>query len=145
MTLIPILINKLHRAYWFVTRPKTRGVKALIFDDNRVLMVRLTYYPNTWTFPGGGVDQNETIEQAAVRECHEEIGITLESLSYIGDLEFNHEYKKDTLSVFKATAKEQEIIIDPKEIAEAKWFELDQLPVMGKNAKTILEFALKNR
>jgi mutator protein MutT len=145
MALLPVIINKLHRAYWFITRPKTRGVKALIFNNNKVLMVRLTYYPNTWTFPGGGVDGSESIEQAIIRECLEEVGIELKNPSYIGNLEFNYEYKKDALSVFKATVINQQIVTDPKEIAEANWFALDNLPVMGKNAKAILEFAVKNR
>ncbi len=144
-SLIPILINKFQHMYWFILRPHTKGVKALIFKNKKVLMVRLTYYPNTWTFPGGGVEHSETTEQAIIRECFEEVGINLKNPIYIGDMYFTHEYKKDTLSIFTVDIESEHVVIDTKEIAEAKWFELNNLPTMGQNAKSILEFFLKNK
>lgn len=36
-------------------------------------------YPLTWCFPGGGIDEGETPEQAAIRESTEEIGYTPET------------------------------------------------------------------
>ena len=143
-TFAAVLINKIHRAYWFIFRPKTKGVKVILFNDNRILMVRLTYYPNTWTFPGGGVHKNETTNDAIVRECQEEVGIKLQDPKYIGDLYFEHEYKKDTLSVFSQNIDNQDIKIDGKEVAEATWCELTKLPAMGKNARSILDFVIKN-
>ncbi|MFA6430322.1 MAG: NUDIX domain-containing protein [Candidatus Paceibacterota bacterium] len=139
---LAVFINKLHRAYWFFIRPKTKGVKVILFNQNRILMVRLTYYPNTWTFPGGGVHENENINDAIIRECKEEVGIQLQKPEYVGDLHFEHEYKKDTLSIFKEDIDNSEIHIDGKEIAEANWYELDRLPVMGKNAKAIFDFVM---
>jgi len=134
------LINKLNRIYWFFIRPKTKGVKAIIFNpDNKILMVRLTYYPNTWTFPGGGVDANEKPEDAILRECKEEVGIKLEDVNFITSLNFNHEYKKDTLFVYKAKVNRLDFTIDRREVVEANWFNLRRLPNMGKNAKRILE------
>lgn len=32
--------------------------------------------PGTWCIPGGGVEDYETIEEAVIRECNEEIGYT---------------------------------------------------------------------
>ena len=133
-------INKLHRIYWFITRPKTRGVKVIIFNpENKILMVRLTYYPNTWTFVGGGVNKNEQPEDAILRECEEEVGIKLDNVEFVKTLDFNHEYKKDTLFIYKARVSNFDFQIDRKEVAEARWFDLSDLPNMGKNAKRILE------
>lgn len=137
-----IFINKLCKVYWFIVRPKTRGVKGIIFNQGKVLMVRLTYYPHTWTFPGGGVHKNEDIRSAVIRECAEEVGIQLQKPQYIGELYFNYEYKKDTVFVFKENINSSEIKIDGKEVAEANWYELDNLPAMGKNAKKILGLAM---
>jgi mutator protein MutT len=102
-------------------------------------MVRLTYYPDTWTFPGGGLDGEETPETAAKREIEEEVGITLHDIDFITTLDFNHEYKKDTVFVFKVDLQSPEVKIDKTEIAEASWFSLDALPPMGDNAERILD------
>lgn len=133
-------IHKLHRMYWFITRPKTTGVKVIIFNqEHKILMVRLTYYPNTWTFVGGGVNKNEQPKDAILRECEEEVGIKLYNLEYIKTLDFNHEYKKDTLFIYKTKINDSNFEIDKREVAEARWFDLSDLPNMGKNAKRILE------
>lgn len=139
-------INKLFKIYWFLTRPKTRGVKCLIFNEKEeVLMVRLTYYPETWTFVGGGVNKKESTSDAIIRECSEEVGIKLKDIKYVGELYFEHEYKKDTVSVYSSKVKGQDIIIDGKEIAEAKWFDIEKLPqTIGKNAQKIFDLYNKD-
>ena len=97
--IIAKLINKTFRFYWFFRRPQTKGVKVLIFNSNKkILMVRLTYYPNTWTFPGGGVNKKENTKDAALRECKEEVGIELSFVDLITTLDFKHEYKKTNFS-----------------------------------------------
>jgi 8-oxo-(d)GTP phosphatase len=43
-------------------------------DKAEVLMVHRAHYDD-WSFPKGGVDKGETIEQAALREVREEAGL----------------------------------------------------------------------
>lgn len=45
---------------------------------------------NKWEFPGGKIEQNETKEEALVREIKEELKSDIEIISYIGVS--NHEY-----------------------------------------------------
>ena len=139
---LAILIRNIHIAYWFVMRPTTRGAKVGIFYRDKILLVRLTYYPNAWTFPGGAVNKKETPKEALIRECKEEVGVELTNVQLMGDLYFDQHYKKDTVFVFKAVATDPKIVIDNWEVAEAGWFNLDNLPPMGKNSKAMLDLFL---
>jgi len=49
----------------------------LIKENNKSMM-------NLWKFPGGLVDQGETIEKAAIREVLEETGIHTHFLGMFG-------------------------------------------------------------
>jgi len=51
-------------------------------QHNKVLLVKRKDVP-VWVLPGGGVDENETIEEAAKRELFEETGITSPFLQHV--------------------------------------------------------------
>ena len=48
-------------------------VGTIFLKDNKLLLVKPTRRP-TYQMVGGKVEEGETIEEAAVRECHEELG-----------------------------------------------------------------------
>ncbi|CAF3666405.1 unnamed protein product [Adineta steineri] len=54
---------------------------VILFEshDHRVLLTRrashMRTYPSCWVCPGGGIEKNETLIQAGMRELHEEVGI----------------------------------------------------------------------
>lgn|GEM_PF-2080178 len=102
----------------------------------------MTYYPNTWTFVGCGVNKNEKPENAILRECKEEVNIELQDVNFVINLDFNHKYKKDTLFIYKSKVNNSFFEIDKKEIIEANWFDLNNVPNMGKNAERILDTAI---
>ena len=60
----------------FPPRP-VPAVGAIVFRNSEVLLVRRGAPPNRglWSVPGGAVEIGETVEQAAVRETHEETGV----------------------------------------------------------------------
>ncbi len=71
-----------------MTRP--RACAALIQND-KILMVRhQSPLESYWTLPGGGIDENETPEQAVVREVKEETGLDVKicQLLFIENYEF---------------------------------------------------------
>ncbi len=117
------------RAYWYFARPRTIGVKCVIVRGNRVILVRHNYgKTDRWTVPGGKVKNGEPPEAAAKREMHEELGIVIADLRRIGTHYTEHEYKKDTVVYFSATAGTDTVKKDDYEILEAGWFSLDSLP-----------------
>lgn len=49
------------------------GVKAVIMQDDKVLILKDSSRPDFWDVPGGRIDDDETIEQALLRELSEEL------------------------------------------------------------------------
>lgn len=56
--------------------PYRKSVIAVIINkENKILLIqKKNYQDNQWDFPGGGLEKNETEEQAVLRELYEEIG-----------------------------------------------------------------------
>ena len=56
------------------------GVGAVIFDADRVLLVKRGHEPlkGQWTLPGGTVEIGETLEAAVAREIMEETGLAVD-------------------------------------------------------------------
>jgi 8-oxo-dGTP diphosphatase len=59
---------------------KNRAGIVLIADNHLALIERYKQGRHYFSFPGGGVDEGETDEQAAIREAWEELGIRVEVL-----------------------------------------------------------------
>lgn len=57
------------------------GVGAIVFHNNRVLLIKRNKAPNAgqWAIPGGRVKLGESLQQAAEREILEETGITIKA------------------------------------------------------------------
>jgi 8-oxo-dGTP diphosphatase len=59
---------------------RNRAGIVLIEDNQLALIERYKQGRHYFSFPGGGVDEGETDEQAAIREAWEELGIRVEVL-----------------------------------------------------------------
>jgi 8-oxo-dGTP pyrophosphatase MutT (NUDIX family) len=66
-----------------------RIASAVIFSsDNLMLLGRKDpkgggVYPNSWHLPGGGTDDNESLDTALIREIKEEIGLDISSFDRV--------------------------------------------------------------
>ena len=87
----------------------TEVVAALIWDNREFLICQRPANkarPLLWEFVGGKVEPGETKEQALIRECQEELAITLSVDNVFMDVV--HEYPDITirLTLFNATIAE---------------------------------------
>lgn len=124
------LVHPLEKLYWFIFRPHTRGVRIIITHKDKILFVHHSYGRKLWTLPGGGMKKNEQAEAAVRRESKEEAGIQLSNLRKLGELEFNKEHKRDTVTVFTASVSNPTISIDNREISEYKWVDVDNPTIL---------------
>lgn len=108
----------------------TEVVAALIWDNDKFMICQRPANKARsflWEFVGGKVEPGETKEQALIRECREELDITLE----VGEVftEAVHEYPDITirLTVFNAEIAEG----TPKLIEhnDLKWITPDEIPL----------------
>ncbi len=87
----------------------TEVVAALIWDNGRFMACQRPAHKARgmlWEFVGGKVEKGETKQQALVRECREELGITVAVHDVFMDVV--HEYPDLTvhLTLFNATIAE---------------------------------------
>lgn len=87
----------------------TEVVAALIWDDHRFLICQRPAHKARgllWEFVGGKVEPGETKSQALIRECREELGITVSPAELY--MELDHIYPDITihLSLYHCTIAE---------------------------------------
>jgi len=72
---------------------RTRAGVVLIEDNKVALIERHRAGLDYFVFPGGGVDQGESPEQAAIREAMEELGIEVSIKQKIAEIHFGRTSK----------------------------------------------------
>jgi len=130
------------RAYWFLRRPEVGGVKCVLTDGGQVLLVRHTYGPRGWELPGGAIKRGEAPVNAARREMHEELGVSIDDWRSLGLVSLNSDHgrdKRDKLHCFQAEVHAPKIEIDRGELRAADWFSPAELPRdLGRFTRPIL-------
>ena len=104
-------------------------VAALIWDNNKFMICQRSAHKARallWEFVGGKVEPGETKEQALIRECQEELAVTLS----VGDvfMDVVHEYPDITirLTLFNATIAEG--IPQKLEHNDIQWITPEEIP-----------------
>ncbi|WP_404286252.1 NUDIX domain-containing protein [Microvirga sp. RSM25] len=124
------LISWSLHTYWRFSRGMTLGVRGVVLDDrNQIFLIRHTYVPG-WHLPGGGVETGETALDALGRELREEACIAVDETPHLFGVFFNNRIsRRDHVLVYvirRFTVLEAKR--PDREIAEAGFFPLDQLP-----------------
>lgn len=116
------------KMYWKIFKPKTLGVKLMLINDGKVLLVNHSYIKGLF-LPGGGVKKGEMFEQALKREVFEELSLKIENLNLFGVYQSSKEGKNDTIVVF--ISNEPIDITKIKinsEICHVDFYDLNNLP-----------------
>jgi NAD+ diphosphatase len=104
------------------------AVIMLVTDpDDRCLLARNAAWPGRRvSILAGFVDPGESAEQAVVREVHEETGIKVGNVRYLGSQPWP--MPRSLMLGFRADAPAGQVIaVDHDELAEAHWFSRDEL------------------
>jgi mutator protein MutT len=112
-------------AHYVQVDGKVHGVVAAIADEaGRWLCIRRSANvpaPLQICFPGGGVDEGESLEQAVVREIREELGIEIEPIDLVWT--WDHPNGRLRLHGFTACWIGGQITPSEHEIAEVFWMD----------------------
>ena len=105
-----------------------------IFEKKaKLLLIRRKNEPfkGQWALPGGFVDIDEELEDAAARELEEETGLSgirLEQMRTFGKVGRDPRGRQITVVFVGVAAQGRTDISAGDDAAEAKWFDLDELP-----------------
>ena len=104
-------------------------VAALIWDNDKFMICQRPATKSCallWEFVGGKVEPGETKEQALVRECQEELAVTLSIADVFMDVV--HEYPDTTVHLTLFNAKISEGIPQLLEHNDIKWITPEEIP-----------------
>ena len=94
------------------------------------------FNPNKWGLCAGHVASGEKIEDAALRELEEEIGlkISLDDLKLLENMEVKiRENNSHITRYFYVVTNEKDFKIQEEELSEVKWYKLDDIINMIQN------------
>lgn len=97
----------------------TRGKELLLARANR-------FATGMFSALAGFVEPGETIEDCVRREVREEVGVEVSDITYFASQSWA--FPHSLMIAYTATWAGGEIRIDDEEIAEARWFHVDDLP-----------------
>src|SRR5215218_9306574 len=140
-----------------VTVDVVRHSKSVVLvpmpEPGKVILIRQYRYPVNaflWELPAGSVDEGESPEEAARRECHEEIGLVPSTLVRLSAMYPTPGYCDEEMVFFRVSALEktdEQAHVDEDEDIEARTFELREAREMVRRGqivdmKTVVGLAL---
>jgi 8-oxo-dGTP diphosphatase len=136
-----VLADQLVRAWraagplqgWLAWRLNARfgvGVTGIVrAADGRVLLLRHRFWPDDtqWGCPSGFAKRGERFQDTVVREVREETGLTVR-VGRLAELTSGLRYRVEVYYEAVLTGDIGDLVLDDREILEARLFPLDALP-----------------
>jgi 8-oxo-dGTP diphosphatase len=117
-------------------------------NDLKVLLIRRGMDPflGRWALPGGFVHMDETVEEAARRELHEEAGIDralLEQFHVFSAIDRDPRERVVSVAHYALVKLSDHAVRAATDAREAAWFGVDDLPNLAFDHDVIVEIAIE--
>jgi len=102
---------------------------AIINKEKQVLIAKRKEdkpMPNKWEFPGGKLEEDESLEECGVREIKEELDLDVVIDSYLGAEDIHYRNRDFRLHLYTAHLKDEEQNYVLHEHSEAVWVEFSE-------------------
>ena len=102
---------------------------TLIHDKDRILLGRSKFFPpNMFSTLAGFIEAGENAEEALLREVMEEVNVKVSEIKYYGSQSWP--FPSQLMLGYFCKYVEGEIKLNDAELEEARWFHLDDLPMI---------------
>ena len=112
----------------------------------KVLLIQrgIEPYKGQWTFPGGFLKMNETVEECAKRELEEETGLKSASVEQFYTFSaVNRDPRERVITVAHYALVRLSEVKGGDDAASAKWFAMNEIPSLAFDHDHILRLAVK--
>lgn len=114
----------------------TIGAWLLVINENNEVLMQLRSDFNSWDFPGGSMELEETIEEVAKRELKEETNLEIDDIIVIDVFSGKDTYRKypngDEAYVVSVLCEIRkfhgDLKINDGESKKLKWFSISKIP-----------------
>jgi ADP-ribose pyrophosphatase YjhB (NUDIX family) len=103
------------------------GVNVAVLQDGKILLTQREDF-ETWILPSGGVEEGESLAQAAIRETKEETGLDVELTRLVGIYSRLGGWSPGYMVLFAAKPVGGEIKCQEGETIAVEWFAFGELP-----------------
>ncbi len=103
------------------------AVNVAVIHEGKILLTQREDF-ETWILPSGGVEDGESVAQAAIRETKEETGLDVELTRLVGVYSRLSNMPSVSAVLFTAKPIGGEIKCQEGETIAVKWFDFDRIP-----------------
>lgn len=113
--------------YLSIDTTEREAATGYVFFRGNMLLVKQSYGPRHWTYPGGFLHKREVPEIGLRREVFEEVGLVLDRVKLIEKTKDSRKRHNITIHRFYAEAKTDKTVPDKVEILKTEWVPTEKL------------------
>lgn len=134
--IVPKLLLEIARNKEPIKFKEEKSAMAVVFCKNKILTTKeMIYGKEILSLPKGHIEQNETIVDAAIRECYEETGIIVDNSQVLLEKNpmvikfinhFNEVVKKEIYPIIFKVSDECQSVVKEERIVDACYMKIDK-------------------